>query len=232
MVQPRARADDHGHFAENARKIGQSFEAEAQIFLVRLGEFAGHAHFARAEQGQGVFQGFFKPVLALEENQRGRNSGVGRERVFLIGALARQKAEEHEGLRRNAGTGQRRDRSARPGNDGNRQSGFAAGADDHVAGIGHDGHARVGNERDVFPFAQKLQHRGRLFLFVVVVIADEAAHGDAPAGTGEAFALGVFGEHQIRRFEAGPGPGRKITRVAKRRSHHPQRAGFRYLRIR
>ena len=213
------------HICQQRPVCAASIQMEADIFLMRLGQFAGNAAFTRAEQTQGVFQRVRQAIPALEEDQRCGNTGVGRERRLLVRSPAGQKSEKNKGLRGDAAARQGGDGGAGTRQHGDGQPRVPAGPHQKKAGIGQHRHARVGNERQIPAVAQGVQHGIFSPFLIVVMQADEAARRHAPAGAGQSGPAGILGKHRIRFLKAAAGAGGEVFRVAERRAHNAESAG-------
>nr|HMM25183.1 hypothetical protein [Pseudoxanthomonas mexicana] len=106
---------------------------------------------------------------------------------------------------------QRRDRGRGAGQHGNVDALGPAGTHQPEAGVGHERHARVGNEGDARPGAQLFEDARQALFLVVVVKAHEPLGGHAAPGEQLPGAPGVLGQHQRGLCHHFPGAGRKVT---------------------
>ena len=226
-------------FKDEVRRVGRSlgiseqligqtctvFEPDKYKFLMGFGQFTADGQIARPQNAGRQSQTFLEAVLALEKNQGAGHMGERLQQGFASGRVARQKAQKGVRQGRDAGGGQGGRRGGRAGRRRNRQALLAAGPHQAVAGVGQQGGARVGNQGQVAALTQQAQHFFLAFGFIVVVKTEKTAAlevADAAETAELERAAGVLGQDQVRVFQNFARPGRKVTRVAKRRGHYPE----------
>ena len=146
---------------------GQLGGAAAHDLLVGLRQLAADGHLAlRVELGQQRERAR-EPAGGLERHER----AVGmRQHLAQLALLAREEALEVPPVGRQPRGHQRGDRRRRPRQHLHRQPGGDAAAHQHVAGVRHERHPGVGDERHHGALAHPCdQLRGTRLLVVLVV---------------------------------------------------------------
>ena len=215
LVAARRRRPDHEHnlapgwrLRVARRQVGGG---AAHDLLVKLRQLATNRHRPlRVEFGEHCQRGGH-PARGLECHQR---LLVGEGRLEL-GAFARQEAGEAPVVGRQRACDERRERRRRPRQHLDREPGRDAGADQHEAGVRHQRHARVGDERDDVTVVHTLDELGRARLLVLLVVADEFP-GDAVVLEQRAGPARVLAGDQVGRAQCGQDAQRDVLEVADR----------------
>jgi len=159
-----------GAFFEGGGDFG---EFAAKKFFVELGDFAGEAGGAVAEDFAGVGDGFGDAMRSFVKDERAVFDAEALEGAAALAAAGGEKADEEKLFIGQAGGGKGSEQcgGAWNGHDGD----FVAEAkrDEAVAGVGDEGHASVADESDFRALLDgKDQFRGASE-FIVFVVADE-----------------------------------------------------------
>ena len=131
---------------------------EGKIFDA-LVHFRDLAHGARLSAAECPVKERYIRIDVLRrgvKDERAAKIGVFAQERALFRRLSAQKAQKRELIRRESRKDERRHKGARAGNEGIRHAAFAQDVDEQVAGVGHDGRARVGDDGNVFPLGGKV----------------------------------------------------------------------------
>jgi len=159
-----------GSLFERGEELGEFAAAE---FFVELGDFAGDAGGAVAENFTGVSDTFRDAVRSFVKNDGAILDAQALEGAAAFAAAIREKAYKEKFFIGEPTGGQRRKKCRWPGNrnDGNMMA--EAESDEAMARIGNQRHARVADERDFRALFERDEQFGGARHFIVLVVADE-----------------------------------------------------------
>jgi hypothetical protein len=148
-------------------------EFAAQKFFVELGDFAGQARRAIAENFNGVGDAFLHAVGRFVKNDGAVLDAKAFEGAVAFAGARGEEADEEELLVGQAGGGERREERGGAGDGNHRDFVAKAESDQAVAGIGNQRHARVADESDFRALLESDEKFRRARHLVVLVIAHE-----------------------------------------------------------
>jgi hypothetical protein len=168
------RADEERNFAaggalyERSQDLG---EFAAEEFFVELGDFAGEAGRAIAENFNGVGDAFLHAVGRFVKNDGAILDAEAFESAMAFAGARGEEADEEELFIGQAGRGERREERGGAGYGNNRNLVAKAESDQAVAGVGDQRHARIADQSDFRALLESDEKFRRARHLVVLVIA-------------------------------------------------------------
>lgn len=148
-------------------------EFTAPKFFVELGDFAGDARGAVAENFAGVGDAFRNTMRPFVKNDGAILDAQAFESAAAFAGASRKKTNEKKFLVGQAAGGERGEKRGWSGDGDDRNMMTQTERDETMSRIGDQRHAGVADERDLCALFEGDEQFGRAREFVVLVIADE-----------------------------------------------------------
>ena len=228
-----SRADQQGDFAAGGTFFegrGDFRKFAAEKLLVELGDFAGDARGAVAEDFAGVRDAFGDAVRRFIKDDGAVFDAQAFERAAAFATAGGKKTDEEKFFIGQARSGKGSEQRGWSGDRHDRNMMSHAQSDQAMSRIGDQRHSGIADESDFRALLQRQHQFGRARQFVVFVVADER-FVNVVVGKKLLRVAGILAGDLVHFLEDAQGAKRDVFEIADRRSDKIEAAG-RAFRIR